>query len=226
VQVRLTLTVDARQNVDGVAYSLLRHQSAHQAQVDLVGREALVAGSVGRVYTKGQDLHQSGKALAASDGSRLPATRVESSHAPIGSFFVLGERGRKAFVDVLGGVHRHPLTGGSTQPLAGHGTDGLFVQVENVGSVSRQKGLHGADVAVRVPIDVPGAADIQLNHLEWLGGQLRLGAVVGPVGRDDEQDLDTSGDERSFTRSVSWVSAGVIHPQDSHAPSGPPLRKL
>ena len=163
------------------------------------------------VVAERQHLDQSRESLAARDRGSLPAARIKRGDTPMRSGLVLGERRRKALVDVLGREHHdRQIARRSREPLPRSDAEGLLVHVEHVGSEIAHDASKRLGVQVGVAVDITGPAHRQLDEREVLVRHGRLGAIFRPMRWDDESDVEPSGDECALPRPVRCAAAAVV----------------
>ncbi len=100
------------------------------------------------------------------------------------------------------------------QQLVDHAAERLLVQVDDIRTQPPDDAADLAGIDVEVPVDITRPADRQLDDVERLSSEI---VRAGPLGRDDEGQLDPGADERAIALAVRRVPSRVIDTYDPHA---------
>ena len=97
------------------------------------------------------------------------------------------------------------------------------MQVEDVGTHFPEHPAYGV-VFVTMSIDVSGACDGKLDHLEGFLAEDILGATVRPGCRHGEDHLVPGRGDSAVTRSVTGDPSAVVDPKNAHGRDSGALR--
>ena len=176
----------------------------------------LVARTEDRVVVaERQHLDHSCEPLAACDGGRLPAARIQGSDAPMRANLVLGERRREALVDVLRRVHdgRKAARRGR-KPLPRGNAERLLVHVEHIRGVLPHEAGERLRVHVRVTVDVTWPTRRKLDDRKVLARESRVLATLGPSCVTTRVTSILAATSARSRARCSGVAPAVIHAQD------------
>ncbi len=218
---RGTMPVHARQNMNGVAHSLLGHKASGEREADLGVVERLTARVEDcRVESQRDHVDVAAKPLPTSDGSSLATAWIQAGDTPVGVLFVLRERRRKPLIDVLSRVHDdRKLLRSSPESLPPHEAHRFLVDVQDVGTNLADEALERLGVDIAMTVDIPCAADGQFEDRKRFPDQLILCAGVGPHGWSDEREINPGRYESAVALPMCRVASRVVHTENAHASS-------